>query len=256
MSENVESSSSSFPRQSEKDESTVATVSSHSYFSLLSNTIGKPTTRRFSQFTAIPSSTDNHEVSISTSTTCSQSPFAMPAFDFGDDVDSVMTTTSDSPSLNQCKDEIQDNNKTIENGNKTPFLNSSRGISHYNHDSSLLYTEGTSIDLLFSHSINQSLKQQKLHRPLHPPTNSISPSTTHGKAANVQEKEKVEKVDEGTRSIKLHQMNLLGKKEGFTILQAIYFLIEVDLISSRGEGLNFLHLLEKHHILEPSIFFI
>ncbi|KAK8824201.1 hypothetical protein WA556_003525 [Blastocystis sp. ATCC 50177/Nand II] len=42
--------------------------------------------------------------------------------------------------------------------------------------------------------------------------------------------------------------------EGFTLLQGVYYLIENNIVSSRGEGYAFLHMLQERRIIEPILY--
>ena len=55
-------------------------------------------------------------------------------------------------------------------------------------------------------------------------------------------------------SITIQNRNFLlnSKIEGFTLLQAIQFLLDHDIISTRGEGIDFLSILQDRRIIEPS----
>lgn len=44
-----------------------------------------------------------------------------------------------------------------------------------------------------------------------------------------------------------------GNIEGFTLLQAVQYLLDSDIITTRGEGLDFLAILQDRRIIEPCI---
>ena len=115
-----------------------------------------------------------------------------------------------------------------------------RGISHFNPSQSLMFMDGSSIDRLYSSSITLSLMQQRRNHL--PPIQEASSRNATVPA----------KLTPNVKQVNMKQF-MVGKK-GFTLLQAIHFLIENNLIFSRGEGFDFFYLLQCHHIFEPSLF--
>ena len=139
-------------------------------------------------------------------------------------------------------------------------LASSRSISHFNSSSSLVFTEGSSIDLLYSSSINQSLLVQ--HQEHLPVIQELATSTLsdHSKQAKNPDTQEIKETQPdkptqpvGTKEVSSRQLFHSGKVQGFTILQCVNFLIDNNILFSRGEGFDFFNLLVSHHLIEPGI---
>ena len=142
-------------------------------------------------------------------------------------------------------------------------LASSRSISHFNSSSSLVFTEGSSIDLLYSSSINQSLLVQ--HQEHLPVIQELATSTLsdHSKQAENPDTQEIKETQPdkptqpvGTKEVSSRQLFHSGKVQGFTILQCVNFLIDNNILFSRGEGFDFFNLLVSHHLIEPGIIFL
>lgn len=94
-------------------------------------------------------------------------------------------------------------------------------------------------------------------------SNTIQSSTTQSNTIQSSTTQSVTIQSEATLSDTIHssttqktttQSNgppLLNHSNGFTQLQAILFLLENQVVCTRGEGLDFLHLLQLHGMLQP-----
>ena len=70
---------------------------------------------------------------------------------------------------------------------------------------------------------------------------------------SIHEHEEYSPKPQETVTIQNRNFLLNSKIEGFTLLQAIQFLLDHDIISTRGEGIDFLSILQDRRIIEPSI---
>lgn len=200
--------------------------------------------------------TAEHEVpvgmEVTSSKPVSQSPFAVPlSLDFVEEVEEEeennsgvnQDTSSKSP---QERQSVSPCLSPISHISIHSDLNStSHRISHYNSLQSLVYTEGSSIDMMYASSINHSLRMQRR-----------MPSTVVQKGDSTQESLQKFSENPEMKEVDSKQLFLTKKVKGFTLLQGIYFLIENNVLFSRGEGLDFFNLLRGHHVLEPSTYFI
>lgn len=197
--------------------------------------------------------TTEHEVSVgmevSSSKPVSQSPFAVPlSLDFVEEVTEEEESGSgvNQESSSKSPQERQSVSPCLSPASRISIssdLNStSHRISHYNSLQSLVYTEGSSIDMMYASSINHSLRIQRR-----------LPSTVIQNGNNTQESLQKFSENPEMKEVNSKQLFLTKKVKGFTLLQGIYFLIENNVLFSRGEGLDFFHLLRSHHVLEPSI---
>lgn len=155
---------------------------------------------------------------------------------------------------------------------------------YYNNNLSFIYTATNAFDLLYETTIDSTIKSKSVR----PHTHSTKSSGSYGlhrmpsewmKKKDSEDKDKdtldvitevpstvVEetlpsiletevgvKADSTEYGVQNTSFFMSTKVEGFTILQAIQFLIDNDIITSRGEGLDFFAILQDRRIIEPCI---
>ena len=93
------------------------------------------------------------------------------------------------------------------------------------------------------HSASSRHKEMELDLP--PPLLDTSLPSIH-------EHDELSPKQQESITIQNRNFSLNSKIEGFTLLQAIQFLLDHDIISTRGEGIDFLSILQDRRIIEPS----
>ena len=156
---------------------------------------------------------------------------------------SLLSYSNDSPDAFSVSSDSTDASKNA------PFsithgVTLAHATSYYNRDKSIVYTEANPVDMMLSASINSSVC-----RLGSPALASVSSKTASLPAIPEMDETPSESIRNSTLP---HSQMLQGSHaEGFTLLQAILFLIQNQVVFTRGEGLDFFQLLEQHHILQP-----
>lgn len=157
---------------------------------------------------------------------------------------------------------------------------------YYNNNLSIIYASTNAFDLLYETTIDSTIKYKSMHHPsasgsysLHRlPSRWMKQSVEDELDPSLHESIEIEPMEwdevsasvspslasevtfceskEECRKSAVIQNNhrfMNGNIEGFTHLQAVQYLLDHDIISTRGEGLDFLSILQDRRIVEPCI---
>lgn len=151
---------------------------------------------------------------------------------------------------------------------------------YYNNNLSFIYTATNAFDLLYETTIDSTIRSKSVRLHTHSTKSNgsyglhrmpsewmkkkdsedkdeltvikeIPTSIAEETLPSILETEVGVKADSTEYGVQNTSFFMSTKVEGFTILQAIQFLIDNDIITSRGEGLDFFSILQDRRIIEP-----
>ena len=162
-----------------------------------------------------------------------------------------------------------------------PTLDAMSHSNHYyNNNLSIIYTSTNAYDLLYETTIDSTIRYKSTHNySLHRMPSrwmkrqeSDTIETTLNESDDVLEsslhkENTIEKMEWDSAHLSSEEIDLTEQKptiqnthrfmngniEGFTLLQAVQYLLDNDIITTRGEGLDFLAILQDRRIIEPCI---